>query len=268
MAGYFLADHYLRTGQVAAGLAEISALTGLVPRSVGQVAPYLAAYARSPGGAEQVKALIRRNPTLEPVLLSALSADAGDADLALSLWSGRGDAGARRWQERMLNTLVRAGRFGEARDAWVRFTHSPVGSSELVDSQFRPDGLPPFAWAFASGRGGVAEPQGEGRLHAIFYGRDQAVLASQLLMLEPGRYRLTMRISGASPSADSLSWSIRCVPSPVVAEKNAGRSGALALDFTVPIGCAAQNLELNGRPTDIPEQAELTISELRLEAIR
>jgi hypothetical protein len=58
-ARYFLADHYLRAGQTGPGLAEISALARLVPQSLPSVAPFLAAYARSPGAAAQVKAMVR-----------------------------------------------------------------------------------------------------------------------------------------------------------------------------------------------------------------
>lgn len=268
-ARYFLADHYLRTGRPRQGLGEISALTRLVPQSLDSIAPYLAAYARSPGAAPQVKDLLRRNPALEPVLLNALAVNAGDARLALALWSGRSGKSAKVWQSRMLNSLVEAGRFDEAHSAWLRFTQTPVQRDQLIDTNFT-TGLPPFGWNLASGPAGVAEPEQLGRLRILYYGRDNLVLASQLMRLTPGGYRLSMRVNGASPSAKSLAWTVRCLPSSLeiagIGLASAGRGGQLAGTFVVPAGgCAAQRLELNGTSPEIPEQAALTISGLRLQ---
>ena len=50
-ARYFLADHYLKVGETGPGLNEISALARLVPQSLPTVAPYLAAYAKTPSAA-------------------------------------------------------------------------------------------------------------------------------------------------------------------------------------------------------------------------
>ena len=100
-ARYFLADHYLRTGETRQGLSEISALTGLVPQSLDGIAPYLAAYARSPGGAPEVKAMLGGHPELEPLLLNVLAADPGNNKLTLYLWSGHDGEIARGWQEQI-----------------------------------------------------------------------------------------------------------------------------------------------------------------------
>src|SRR5436190_15749151 len=108
-ARYFLADHYLKTGQTRLGLGEISTLARLVPQSLSRIAPYLAAYARSPGTAPEVKDMLRRHPDLEPWLLEALSGDPSNYRLAMSLWSGRGGDSASAWQRRLLNSLVAAG---------------------------------------------------------------------------------------------------------------------------------------------------------------
>ncbi len=267
-ARYFLAEHYLRIGQTRRGLGEISSLTRLVPQSLDSIAPYLAAYARS--APPEVKALLRRNPQLEPALLNALAADARDVRLALSLWSGRGGEGAKGWQVRMLNSLVEAGRFDEAHDAWLRFTRTPVRRDHLIDTNFSSDALPPFGWTLASGPAGVAEPENGGRLRILYYGRDSLVLASQLIKLRPGRYRLSMQVNGASAAAKALAWTVRCLPSSsAIADigiAGAEKDGELTATFAVPAnGCAAQSIELTGSPPEFPRQAEVTISRLRLE---
>ncbi len=269
-ARYFLAEHYLRTGQTRQGLAEISALTRLVPQSLDSIAPYLAAYARSEGAAPQVKALLRRNPQLEPVLLNALAADARDAGLALSLWSGRGGEVAKGWQQRILNSLVEVGRFDEAHAAWLRFTSAPVGRGQLIDTNFQSEAPPPFGWTLTTGAAGVADPEEGEKLRILYYGREDLVLASQLMLLKPGPYRLSMQVSGASPAANSLAWIIRCLPSSGeianVGLDGVGKGGVLTTAFSVPAsGCAAQSLELAGSSPEITRQVELTIAGLRLE---
>ena len=268
-ARYFLAEHYLKAGQVPRGLAELAALTRLVPQSLDGIAPHLAAYARAPGGAARVRALLRDQPQLEPLLINQLAANPGDAGLALSLWSGQRREQDRAWQERLINTLITAGRFREARSAWKRFDPRAKQARGLVDPQFEGRGLPPFGWTFASGPAGVVEPQPGGRLRILYYGRDNIVLASQLLMLGPGRHRLAMRVSGSSSAASSLAWTLLCLPSSREIGRvglNSATGGLLAADFTIPPqGCTAQRLELVGIAVEMPEQADLTVADLRLD---
>ena len=266
-ARYFLADHYLRTGQTRLGLGEISALTRLVPQSLERIGPQLAAYARIPGAAADVKAMLRQQPQLEPLLLNALAADARDSRLALALWSGRSEEVDRGWQQRLVTTLADAGRFDEAYQAWLRFNPAAPRRDELVDPEFTAEATPPFGWILASGPSGVAEPEGGGRLHILYYGRDDMVLAGQLLMLKPGSYRLSMRIAGTSPTAKALAWRIQCLPDKrqlAKASVGSARAGVLVMDFIVPGGCGAQNLELEGVAPDLPEQADFSISQLSL----
>jgi hypothetical protein len=266
-ARYFLADHYLRTGQTRLGLGEISALTRIVPESLAGVAPYLASYARSRGGAEEVRRMLRRQPRLEPVLLNALAANARDANLALRLWSGRGGEESRAWQQRLLNSLVQAGRYAEAEAAWRKFGGVAKNDGQDI-ADFSSMALPPFGWSLVSGPAGVAEPDGGGRLRILYYGRDNLALASRLLMLKPGRYRLSMRVSNALPGVDSLAWVVRCLPTsnPLAAlGLQRANKGVLTGSWEVPpTGCDAQWLELIGTSPDFPQQTEATISEFRL----
>jgi hypothetical protein len=267
-ARYFLADHFLRTRQTKQGLAEISALTRLVPQSLDRVAPYLAAYALSPGGAPDVKAMLRNHPELEPLLLHELAANPDNERLVLYLWSGRAGDNARAWQERLLNSLIDAGRYSQALATWTRFSPNPDRRQELAGPTFESRALPPFGWTFASGTAGFAEAAERGRLHVIYYGRDNLVLARQLLVLKPGTYRLSMRIGGGLPAAKSLAWTVRCLPSSGEIA-NAGvadaKNGELVATFAIPpAGCVAQQLELAGTALELPEQAELTFANFRI----
>lgn len=264
---YFLADYYSKAGSTALGLGEISTLSRLVPQSIPAVMPYLAAYARAPGAAPQIKGMLQAHPAMEPVLLNELAADAANASLILDIWSGRSGDDARSWQGRLLGQLVAANRYAEARLAWARFTNISAKHDRLLDPEFSAGVLPPFGWTLASGGSGIAEPQGGGRLHVIYYGRDDLVLASQLMTLPPGSYRLSMDLDPGSPAARVLTWTVRCLPSSyVLASIPADRRGAVAAAFTVtPGNCLAQRLELSGNAPEFPQQSELTVSKLQLQ---
>ena len=92
--------------------------------------------------------------------------------------------------------------------ALSRIVKTGATDGDLIDPRFERGAMPPFGWELASGSAGVAEPTGDGSLHVLFYGRDNLALARQLLLLKPGRYRLSMRVNGAEPSAESLSWAV------------------------------------------------------------
>jgi len=260
---YFLADQYLKLGQAGAGLAEISVLARLVPDSMSNVAPFLAAFARSPGAAPQVKAVLRTHPQLETILLTTLSGDASNLDLILNLWSGRGGEQARTWQSNLLAQLVESGRYEQARETWARFTGIAAEPDGLFDAEFGKVAMPPFGWKFESGSAGVAEPEGNGRLRILYYGRDNSVLASQLLTLKPGRYAISMVANATSSSPDSLQWTVSCLPAAnPIFQWRLDFAGRATKSLSVPpANCRAQRLELSGTAPEIPQQAEVTISQ-------
>src|SRR5687768_10655767 len=80
-ARYFLADHYFRAGDARNGLAQVAVLARLVPTAAGQLAPYLASYARDRRNWPQLRALFRANRDLKGATLAALAAEASNADL-------------------------------------------------------------------------------------------------------------------------------------------------------------------------------------------
>ena len=125
---------------------------------------------------------------------------------------------------------------------------------------------PPFNWNLVSSTVGLAEREPGGRLHMIFYGQEDGTLASELLVLPAGAYRLTMSVSGDQSRMRTMNWSVRCAgstkPFALVGLDAAARGWA----FTVPAGCPAQWLELSGISGDISQQTDATISGLRLTA--
>jgi len=270
-AHYFLADHFLRTVQTDAGLAELARLTRLVPDGITSVAPYYASYANAPGGAKRVKAMLRTNPQFEPQILAALAGDAANADLILYLARGRSHSSGQfpAWHGRLVESLVAAGRYAKARQVWSRLSGQPI-SSGLFDPGFSgKPAPPPFNWTLLSDASGVAEGVGEGRLHLIYYGRDNAILASQTLTLAPGRYRLSFNVEGNAKAFAAIAWRIACRPSgsPVLSLGLAGSQGRKSGEFVIAPGCGAQQLSLVGTSPDFPETVDLTLSDLRLSRV-
>ena len=89
------------------------------------------------------------------------------------------------------------------------------------------------------------------------------MLASQLLLLKPGAYRIAMQITGDLRNAGSLSWTITCANSKT--QLTALRLAAVTRGaFAVPAGCPAQRLELIGSAPELPQTVDLTISGLTL----
>jgi hypothetical protein len=266
-AAYFLADRYIRTGNTEGGLREIAALARLAPGGATSVAPYLAAYARDRANWPALRKLFRANPGLAEPALTTLASSIATIPAALALADPHQKPDKAPWIATVLGTLTDAGRYGEARAFWARVTG--VRAGELIhDASFSdPKAPPPFNWALTSSAVGLAERQPGGRLHVVFYGQEDGMLASQLLLLPPGAYRLSMQVTGDSARARALNWSIWC-------DKAAAPIASVTLEgvrrgwkFTVPSGCTAQWLKLSGSSGDIPQEADITFGQLKLERI-
>jgi len=141
-----------------------------------------------------------------------------------------------------------------------------AGSAELLhDANFRDNrSPPPFNWQLTSSTVGLAERQG-GRLHVLFYGGEDGTLASQLLLLPPGNYRLSMRLAGDPARAHALTWALWCdKAAQPLASVTLDVAAARGWSFQVPAGCPAQWLKLSGVSADVPQQIDVSIDGLTL----
>ena len=83
----------------------------------------------------------------------------------------------------------------------------------LFDADFsKPEPPPPFNWALTSSTVGLAERQPGGRLHVIFYGQEDGVLASNCWSSRLAATICSMRLRGGSTQAKALSWNLTCAP--------------------------------------------------------
>ena len=272
-ARYFLAERYLSSGRATEALQEVSALARLVPHGSQVLVPGLVQYARTPGSAPHLRRMFVANPQIGQAILTELASDAANADLIMRLAGpvaiATGDAPVPAWQGKLLNALIERGEFVRARDLWSRVSGiRPPNPPGLVNQGFaKISAPPPFNWRFGSGSFGVAEPEAGGKLNVIFYGRENAEIASQLLLLPPGQYQLRMAASSDVGESSSLEWSVTCAPGKArlatIPLKRATVTGKrLSGTFTVPHqACAAQWLKLTGMAKEFAKSEQATIGE-------
>lgn len=266
-ARYFLADLYFRRGDSARGLPEIGVLARLAPNGVQNLAPYVAAYAKNRATWPQLKALFATDPKLEDETLVQLAADSRNTDAVLALANRTRTGPSSLWLSPLLQNLIKDGQYQRARAIWASVSRIRLDPSALIfDPAFsRSEAPPPFGWALTSSTVGFAERQAGGGLHLIFYGQEDGALASQLLVLAPGQYRLITKASGTPTNADALRWTLTCAGGKnVLASQPLSAAVRGGWTFSVPPGCGAQKLELFGSSADIPKQSEATIRSVSL----
>ena len=261
-ARYLLAERFFRTGRVTDALIEMQALVSLQQNGGQPLVPALVAYARTPGAVPQLKAFLRKYPRVESAVLATLADDAANADLVLAL-ATLPDPDPD-WHGRLISSLTRSGEYARAHVIWARHGGGRPDTG-LFNAAFEElPALPPFNWAFPDSGEGVAEPSGRGGLEILYYGRKKAVLANQLLLLRPGRYRLGMVVEDASGEDGAIRWILRCAKEKTQLADLPLRQGSNAVDFQVPASCEAQWLELRGYAGDLPRTSQLTVRGLQL----
>ena len=261
-ARFLLAERYLRSGRVAAGLVEMQSLVRLQSRGVELFGPALAAYARTPGAVPELRAFFAKYPNAEAGVLAMLALDPANADLVLALASDFRNPEPD-WRGTLVGSLVTAGQFARAHAIWERVSDVRPGRSLFNPAFAQHDAPPPFDWQFPQTSEGVAEPDGEGGLTVLYYGRANAVLASQLLLLDPGQYRLAISAEGAA-GEKAVRWRLRCAGDSKPLAELFLRPGTVSGRFTVPAGCNAQWLELEGVASENRATIELTLRQLQL----
>ena len=267
-ARYFLADRYLRSGRTPQALDEIAALSRLFPQGQASFGPALANFAKTPGAVPQLRSFFHASPELEPLVLTTLADDANNANLILALWKGRGsgaDVETAAWQSKLVNKLVDQRQYENAYSTWRRVAGVTDSRAKVFNPSFIKSIVPPpFNWSYA-GVGGLVEPAAGDRLHVIYFGREDTVLAEQLLLLAPGRYQLSMDISNPPGEGGEIAWSLTCNPgTDAIFRLPIKQKGAVAGSFMVPQGCGAQRLQLTGSPGDFAQSQDFSIGKFSL----
>ena len=265
-ARYLMGDLYLRTNRPVAAMAEMAVLNRLLPAGSVQLAPSLAAYARSPGSIPKIKAILQSYPELEEPLLAQMSAEPANAEVVLRLASPRtGDGRTPVWQGMLLSNLVAQGQYQKAFVTWRRLSGGNGGPGELKNPQFDASNAPPpFNWRFAEGAGAVVQPS-SGGLEVVYFGRENLAFAEQVVLLPPGRHRLTMSVSGSFADGSGIAWKVKCLPDGRELMKLPLKAvGPLSGEFMVPSTCKAQSISLTGEISEVPVRTDFRVSGVQL----
>jgi hypothetical protein len=264
-AAYFLADHYFRSGEPLQGLVQATVLARLSPDGSRALAPFVADFAQDRSNWPALRELFRTQQTIEDEVLAVLAANPRNADAIAAVADATHRKQDSPWLPLLLRSLVESGDYTRALHFWSTFGRGRTGAL-IYDGDFAAPGPPPpFNWSLTSSTVGLAERQPGKRLHVIFYGNEDGVLASQLLLLPAGTYRLAMRIAGSPVHPEALRWSVRCAGGKdelAITGIDQAAQGGFA--FQVPENCPAQWLELSGRSGDVAQQSEATITALTL----
>lgn len=271
-ARFLYADTAIRRGRIIEGLREMVVLSRLIPGASIQLVPALAEYARTQSSHGKLAAILAENPQLKNPLLVALATNPDNANLIISLAgppAAHPDNNTTAWQSNLLLGEIARHDYQRAYNLWRGFAQLPEGRTPLLfNGSFRQVlAPPPFNWTLSSSSAGIAEPQ-NGKLRVLYYGRQDATLASQLLLLRSGIYRFSAPFLG-DMTMGTLSWSINCVgmKTPLM-EFSLGTSTRDAAVFTVPTtGCPAQSLQLNAHSQDSPEAIDVQIGPVSIERV-
>ena len=274
-ARLLLLDRYLRTKRMEEAGEEIAILTRLLPQAGEYLVPQLARMAADPATGGDLMRVLGRDPKLQQDVLARLAATASPEVVLRVARSGSSRSSATpEWQSVLLSRLTGAGDFSRGYALWRSFSGAAgtAGEKNVYDGRFQGlPGAPPFNWQLNASAAGVAERVSGGGLQVQYFGRDAAELASQVLLLRPGTYKLQVRVEGdASGEGAHLAWSVSCAQgSARLVEmrlaKITSAARLLGTQFNVPTGCPAQWLRLSGAPADFPAEQDVLVREVRIE---
>jgi hypothetical protein len=157
----------------------------------------------------------------------------------------------------LLNNLTGQGRIAEA---WGYYAaRYSLGNSQSVRNQdFDPSVVreSPFDWRLSADSGVTVSLDPGGRIGILNYRVVPTVVAqviSQVILLRPGKYRLSSDLlSSSQPAGQGAYWLVECADGSPIARLELGGSDAHRFEdsFTVLPGCSTQRLTLAVRSSD------------------
>lgn len=277
----WLVKHRLEQGQAASALAHADTLmrrrTDLRPRYFDlMIALALRNDVQAQGA---LVALLRREPPWRiDFFIHALERPEGlpvAAAVAVALKDGPGRVTDEE-KARLYGTLIAQGRIPVLRDLIVRIEGAErptLSHGGFTDGT----GAPPFGWSLPAGAGVLAEiatdpEDGQPALHAVVTDMTGRSIAEQLVLLTPGRWRLSgrVRVEQGDPNG-RLTWTLSCTagrrvlgsaPLPTIPRGTWTRfSGVIDLP---PGGCGAQQLRLASLAQDRRDPVEVWVDDVAL----
>ena len=261
LARAWATDLALEGGRYEAAIRHSGVLMTLAPATQGAVIDLLVGLSRNNQSHGALRDAIERQPFWASAFAGKLIASSPDAFFTYEIVQL-----VPATQPAYLARLTEAGRFEEALIAWIGFLpKEDQNFSWPYDGAFQQKSGPaPFNWSIDAN---ATEFNKGGGLYASFRGRGGGVLASQMIPLGAGAYRLEAVMDGElRPRGGIFRWSISCLPSGTrivelsITDLQEGRPKKFAAPFTRPAAdCAVQLLAFEGVAGELPLWAKAQI---------
>jgi tetratricopeptide (TPR) repeat protein len=271
-----LLDGYLREARINEALFEALALDRMREETaVNALLPLVTDLVQNPSISRESLAALAASPLGERVL-QELANGLVPPEVILSFGSApsvsdRMEPKVRQQINALVMPYVRANQWDVAARLYTRFYGlDPEALGQLADPQFKGYPGPPFGWNLSASDGGLVELGPDG-LDVVHYGRKNWDIAGQVLLLRPGRHRLSFVTGGADDArTPDLVWRIDCLASKErLLDRPFRQYGFLGQgpkdDFYVPEeSCPAQALTLAGRAGETVGSRAMTILSVKI----
>lgn len=268
-ARLWLGHRALEDGRIDDAIDIISGLFAVSPDQRASYVEALAALARLPGGVASLEKRIvtqDKAPNWAGAVVTRVNALAPDLEELISL-----NRITPATQQSFITRMIAERGVEEGYLAW-RSLVPGVADEALAwpyDNAFKGlAGPPPFNWRTFSD---LVEFARGGGLNVTYLGRDRPVFLEQLMLLAPGAYTFTVRLSGdAQADGGGLAWAIACREpvkelGHVILRELAPSSSTAGFEFVVPAeACASQRLFLRGEPGEFPTRARAEIASVAI----
>jgi hypothetical protein len=282
VAQLWLLTEAIRERDYANGLTKSEAVLRRDPGVAPLVYEILGGTLGEPAAVSVLAARLAARPAWRTRFLTAVTAKGPSVDQALRLYAAleaRRSPASPEEAEALVQRLIAERRYAQAYALWrIRAGGAAAANwGGIYAGNFRArPGAPPFNWRLSDKGEAFAElgdgPDGAPSLHVQFQTGSTEVLAEQILLATPGRYRL----DGAAWLATDLAaratgWRIECAESGAVIldqRFDAATPGGwrpFTAEYETPAqGCAAQRLKLLGLALDRFDTIEAWHRDLRL----
>ena len=272
-------DRQMKLGDtVAAANSAIRLLTFDYQRMAVYL-PIIVTLARDPRTIPVISSELAKDPSWRSPLVGLLMQGKVDPAIRYALMNpGKSGTSADLEGDRgfFVEDLVGRGDFERAYLAWLSFLPDSALTRAGLPYDGGFDGLPgpaPFNWKLNSADGDRAAIDG-GTLQLSYSGRKAVTLAQQIVLLDPGVYRLNSIVASlggqGSAGGTTLTWNVHCLPGNTalaalaIDPKTVGKS-QLSAPFVVPAaGCPAISLQMDGTASEFPSRLALDIASVEL----
>lgn len=223
IAAFWLLNDSIERNEAATAVSYAHILLATSPGLSGQVIRILVELATDENGRAAVAQKLSNRPEWRRRFFEGVSQAKNTPEVAQAILRAVRDAGApASLTEAMplLDSFIRQGHLREAYSLWLSFLRgdelSNLGFLTNGDFEAEPSGAP-FDWRIAKAENAVAEITAVGndnnrKLHIAFLdGRVNFPEVRQVLLLDPGRYRIEGQIRGNIVAKRGIRWQLRCL---------------------------------------------------------